>query len=72
MGAFNSCFNSGKYTDRVQQDKADGTAAGVTGTPAFVISYTVNGEQKQRLIAGALPFSEFQTDIEGALAEMGK
>jgi len=69
--AFNNCFNSGKYSDRVAQDRIDGTAAGVTGTPAFLITYTVNGEQKQRFIAGAYPFSEFQTQIEEALLEMG-
>jgi protein-disulfide isomerase len=72
MNAFNDCVKSGKYTDRVQQDKVDGTTAGVTGTPAFTITYTVNGEQKQRFIAGAYPFSQFQTEIEGAMAEMGK
>lgn len=71
MGAFNNCLNSGKYSDRVEQDRADGTAAGVTGTPAFVVSYTVNGEQKTRFISGAYPFDQFQTEIEGALAEMG-
>lgn len=71
MNAFNSCFSSGKYADRVAQDRVDGTAAGVTGTPAFLITYTVNGEQKSRFIAGAYPFSEFQTQIEGALTEMG-
>lgn len=71
MEAFNDCFNSGKYSDQVDQDKADGVAAGVTGTPAFVLSYTVNGEVKTRFINGAQPFSEFQTQIEGALAEMG-
>lgn len=71
MEAFNTCFNSGKYSDRVAQDRIDGTAAGVTGTPAFLITYTVNGEQKQRFIAGAYPFSEFQTQIEEALLEMG-
>jgi protein-disulfide isomerase len=71
MDAFNSCFGSGKYSDRVNQDKVDGTAAGVTGTPAFLITYTVNGEQKSRFIAGAYPFSEFQTQIEEALVEMG-
>ena len=71
MGAFNDCFNSGKYSDRVNQDRIDGTAAGVTGTPAFVISYTVDGEEKTRFISGAYPFSEFQTQVEGALAEMG-
>jgi len=71
MGAFNDCFNSGKYSDRVDQDRVDGTAAGVTGTPAFSVIYTVNGEEKQRFISGAVPFSEFQTQIEGVLAEMG-
>lgn len=71
MDAFNNCFNSGKYSDQVNQDRVDGTAAGVTGTPAFVLTYTVNGEEKTRFINGAQPFSEFQTQIEGALAEMG-
>lgn len=71
MDAFNECLNSGKYTDRVEQDRIDGTAAGVTGTPAFLITYTVSGEKKQRFIAGAYPFSEFQTQIEEALVEMG-
>jgi len=71
MDAFNSCLSSNKYADRVNQDMVDGTAAGVTGTPAFLITYTVNGEEKQRFIAGAYPFSEFQTQIEGALSEMG-
>ena len=71
MDAFNSCFSSGKYSSRVDQDHIDGTAAGVTGTPAFSITYMVNGEQKQRFIAGAYPFSEFQKQIEEALVEMG-
>jgi protein-disulfide isomerase len=72
MDAFNTCFDSGKYADRVQQDYVDGTAAGVTGTPAFLITYTVNGEEKQRFIAGANPFSEFQKQIEEALVEIGQ
>jgi len=71
MDAFQSCFDSEKYQDRALQDAIDGTTAGVTGTPAFVITYTVDGEEKQRFIYGAYPFSEFQTQIEGALAEMG-
>ena len=71
MNAFNSCFNSGKYADRVAQDYQDGTAAGVTGTPAFYLTYTVNGETQHKLIAGAYPFSEFQTQFDAALAEMG-
>ena len=71
VDTFNSCLKGGTYADRVDQDYQDGTAAGVTGTPAFFLTYTVNGETKHKLIAGAYPFSEFQTQIDGALAEMG-
>ncbi len=71
MDEFNTCYSSGKYADRVAQDKADGTAAGVTGTPAFLITYTVNGQQTQSLIAGAYPFSEFQTRIDASIGRDG-
>ena len=71
LNKFNSCYDSGKFKDRVQQDFDDGTKAGVNGTPAFVLSYTVNGETKTKLIEGAQPFSTFQQDIEAALNEMG-
>jgi protein-disulfide isomerase len=71
VDAFNSCFKSGKHADRVEQDYQDGAAAGVTGTPAFYLTYMVNGETRHKLIAGAYPFSEFQTQFDEALAEMG-
>lgn len=71
MTQFQSCYDSGKYEDRVQQDMADGMAANINGTPGFLMTYTVNGETKTKLIEGAQPFSVFQTEIEAALAEMG-
>jgi protein-disulfide isomerase len=71
MNAFQSCFDSGKYEEQAKQDESDGTAAGVTGTPGFYLTYTVNGETRHKLIAGAYPFSEFQTQFDAALAEMG-
>ena len=70
MAAFNSCYDSGKYLDRVQQDFEDGQAANVTGTPSFVITYTVNGETKTKFIGGAEPFSKFQQELEAALSEI--
>jgi protein-disulfide isomerase len=60
MDQFRSCYNSGKFEERVQQDLEDGQAAGVNGTPGFVITYTVDGETKTRRIDGAQPFSVFQ------------
>jgi len=57
---FNTCLDSNKYTDKIQSDMKAGIAAGVQGTPAFVI----NGQ----LVVGAQPYSVFQTAIEAALA----
>ncbi|HSK89052.1 MAG TPA: thioredoxin domain-containing protein [Anaerolineales bacterium] len=69
--AFNSCYDSGTFEERVRQDAADGQAAGVQGTPAFVITYTVNGEKKTRFIEGADKFTKFQQELEAALNEIG-
>ena len=71
MNAFNSCYDSGKYEERVRQDSEDGQAANINGTPGFLVTYTVNGETKTKLIEGAQPFSTFQQELEAALNEMG-
>ncbi len=56
---FSTCVSSGKYTKAVSDDTAEGTTAGVTGTPAFFI----NGY----LLVGAQPFSEFKAKIDPML-----
>jgi len=35
---FTECLQSGKYSLEVRKDKADGKAAGVSGTPSFFIN----------------------------------
>jgi protein-disulfide isomerase len=60
MNDFKSCFNGGKYLDRVAQDPIDGKKAGIQSTPSFI----VNG----KIIEGAQPFEVFQQAIESALA----
>ena len=57
---FNGCLDSGKMTSEVQKDLKDGSAAGISGTPGFVI----NG----KLISGAQPFSVFKQVIEAELS----
>lgn len=71
VSEFSACYNSGKYEEQVQQDLKDGTAAGVTGTPGFLVTYTVNGETKTKLIEGAQPFNAFQQELEAMLNEIG-
>jgi len=56
---FNTCLDSGAMAAEVAKDMADGQAAGIKGTPGFII----NGE----LVSGAQPFAVFQQKIEAAL-----
>lgn len=56
---FNQCLDSGKYKQEVEKDIADGSAAGVSGTPAVF----VNG----RLVVGAQPFAAFKVVIDEEL-----
>lgn len=72
MGVFTSCFNGNDYKDLIVKDGKDGLAAGIKATPSFILSYTVNGEVKTKLIEGAQLFETFKQEIEAALAEMGK
>ena len=56
---FNACVDSHKYKAVVDADIKDGTAAGVSGTPAFFI----NG----RALSGAQPFEAFKRIIDEEL-----
>lgn len=56
---FATCLDSGKFTAETQKDFADGSASGVTGTPAFFI----NGKK----LSGAQPFAAFKAAIDAEL-----
>ncbi len=58
---FSKCLDSGKYAAEVEKDLNDGANAGVEGTPGTFI----NG----RLIAGAVPFADFEKVIEEELTK---
>ncbi|HIH17999.1 MAG: DSBA oxidoreductase [archaeon GW2011_AR6] len=60
MQKLDACVKSGKYKKEIEQDTAEGIAAGVSGTPTFFI----NGQA----LVGAQPYSEFQRLIEAELA----
>ncbi len=54
--AFNSCLDSGRFRDKIQQDLREGSRVGVTGTPALFI----NG----RFLSGARPYDEIADVIK--------
>ena len=68
MGKYDTCMSENRYADTITQDMADGAAAGVQGTPGFVIGVLdKDGNVKGKLIAGAYPYESFETIIEEML-----
>jgi len=60
MKEFNDCLDSGRMAAKIQAESAEGRAAGVKGTPTFVIS----GPGGSTTVVGAQPFAAIQVAIE--------
>jgi len=58
-GKFGNCFDSNKYDDEVSKDLNDGSQAGITGTPGFIIG--------NQIVSGAQPFASFKAAIDAGL-----
>ena len=57
--AFNECFDSGKYTQLIQDESSMASSIGVRSTPTFL----VNGQA----VVGAQPYEIFQQTIDSLL-----
>jgi len=67
---FDRCLSSGRHASRVERGLADGAAAGVHGTPGFVVGKTKAGEVVEGTpIRGAQPVESFRRIIDHVLAE---
>lgn len=64
LSEFESCYSGRKYRQQVVQDEIDARAAGVTGTPSFLIN--------DQFISGNQPFSVFEEIIEDELSTSGQ
>ena len=67
VDTFTHCLESGKYGPSIQKDIADGSKAGVRGTPSFVIGKSGDGKTiTGTLVRGAQPLARFKEAIEAA------
>ena len=67
---FKACMDATKYSEEITKDQADGTAAGVTGTPGFVVGILKDdGTVEGKFIGGAYPIESFRTIIDEMLAK---
>ncbi len=65
MNKFNTCLTENRYQDAIDQGLEDGIAAGVQGTPGFVIGVLgKDGSVKGKLVAGAYPYDSFAQIID--------
>ncbi len=53
----------------IDKDIAEGTAAGLTGTPSFVLGRIQNGNLAGVRIVGALPYEQFDAKIRELLKQ---
>lgn len=68
VNAFDACLDSGRNSAIVTKHLADGSAAGIAGTPGFFIGKTQeNGTIEAMFIKGAQPTAAFSQVIDGLL-----
>ncbi len=63
MGLFNSCLDSGKYSERIQYNMRQAKENGINSTPGFFVV----GPDTQQFIKGAHPYSTFQKVIDSMI-----
>lgn len=61
---FQSCLDSGKYTKLVEDQFADGTTGGVSGTPS---TFVIDDSGNSKIIVGAVPIDQLKPAIDEAL-----
>ncbi len=69
LDKFAACMTAGPHLARIDADAAEAKAAGVTGTPAFIIGREGGGRVEGAHVRGALPFAVFKNHIDRLLAE---
>lgn len=67
MTVYNNCYSTRQTLPEVQDDMTEGSFKGVAGTPTFFVGLSSNFTGATK-IDGAQPFSNFQTIIDGLLA----
>ncbi len=70
---FDDCLQSNTYAREIENEIAEGTKAGLRGTPSFVIGPSASGEKiTGTIVRGAQPLARFKQEIESALKTASK
>ena len=66
--AFRACIDGKAFAQQLRKDSADAQAAGITGTPSFVLGKPAGGKVSGLLIVGARPFAFFDAEVKKLLS----
>jgi protein-disulfide isomerase len=69
---FKTCLDSDKYRAEIDKHIQEGNAAGVNGTPSFVIGYLDGDKLSGVRMVGAMPYAQFDAKIQEMLDKAGK
>jgi protein-disulfide isomerase len=72
MGDFDECYDGRDFDDEIDNDIAQGSAAGISGTPGFIIGLLSEDGKSVvdgTILAGAYPYADFQTVLDGLLGK---
>ena len=65
---YDDCVATVKFKDNIQANKTEGSKAGISGTPGFIVGkIDKDGNVTGQLIAGAYPYDTFKSAIEELL-----
>ena len=69
---FQACVDSDKFKAAIDKDIAEGSAAGINGTPSFVLGRIENGKLQGVRMVGAMPYAQFEAKIQDMLKQTAK
>jgi len=69
VNKFKTCVAADKFKASIDKDIAEGTAAGINGTPSFVLGRVKDGKLQGVRMVGAMPYSQFDAKIKEMLAQ---
>jgi len=69
VNKFKTCVAADKFKASIDKDIAEGTAAGINGTPSFVLGRVKDGKLQGVRMVGAMPYAQFDAKIKEMLAQ---
>jgi protein-disulfide isomerase len=69
MQPFRECLGSERHRAAVERDMAEGSSAGVSGTPSFVLGRVVDGRLQGVRLVGAMPYQTFASRLDEMLKQ---